>query len=156
MIVRNLFFLALCAVGAMAPFFAHSSAAVNQNTIPVNYRLMDQSTFQKVVVGQTIVGVTSNSKSLYLLYFAKDGSCDLWKQNLVYPGTWWIEKDELGRDFMRAFWPGYAKSSNSNPKDEATSIWYYVDPQQADTLIVATKNERSPVLLVPGRAFPSP
>lgn len=135
---------------------------VNQNTIPVNFRLMDQKTFQKIVVGNTIVGMTRQSQSLYLLYFAQDGTCELWKQNNVYLGSWWSEKDELGRDFMRAHWPDYASTekkslfSPANPNyGSATSVWYYVDAQQTDTLIVATKDFRSPVLLIPGRAFPS-
>lgn len=155
-LLLTLFFL----IGWLSPLTA---ASVNQNSIPVNYRLMDLKTFQKLVVGNTIVGMTRQSQSLYLLYFAEDGSCELWKQNKVYLGTWWSEKDDLGRDFMRAHWPDYASAekkslfSPANPNyGSATSVWYYVDVQQSDTVLVATKDFRSPVLLMPGRAFPSP
>ena len=94
----------LCLIGPIAPLAAAPS--VNQNAIPVNYQLMDHKAFERIVVGNTVVGVTSNSKSLYLLYFAKDGICELWKQDKVYTGTWWVEKDEQGRDFMRAISAG--------------------------------------------------
>lgn len=109
---------------------------------------MDQSTFKKQVVEHTVGGVSSNSKSLYLLYFASNGTCEMLKQNQIYPGTWWIEKDEQGRDFVRAFWPDYA-----HKQPEPTAAWYYFDSQQPETLLVATKNERYPVLIMPGRAF---
>lgn len=163
MFCQKLFCAALCMIAWITPSLADSSVPVNQDAIPVNYRLMDQSTFKKLVVGNTIAGVTSRSKSLYLLYFAANGSCEMWKQNQVYPGNWWAEKDELGRDYMRAFWPGYSSSqkpaapaSAGQNNSDATSIWYYVDSKQSDTLLVATIDERSPVLLLPGRAFPSP
>lgn len=127
------------------------AAPFNQNSISVNYKLMDQTTFKKLIAGRTIAGVSSNSKSLYLLHFAYDGTCEMWKQNRIYTGTWWVEQDEEGRDFFRAFWPDYA-----HKQPEPTSAWYYLDTQQSDTLFVATKSERYPVLLIPGRAFPSP
>lgn len=149
----KLFLMTLCLVaGWSSSSDAASAVAINDNTIPVHYHLMDQGTFQRLVVGNTIVGVTSRSKSLYLLYFAKDGYCELWKQYQVYAGNWWVEKDELGRDFMRAFWPEYSSYDKTHT---ATSAWYYVDTKQPDTLLVATKTDRSPVLLVPGRAFPT-
>ncbi len=163
--MKNLkFFLAaLCLFGSIATLTSVYAADMNQNAIPVNFQLMDHSTFQKIVVGNTIVGVTSNSKSLYLLYFAKDGVCEMWKGDKVYPGSWWAEKDELGRDFFRAYWPEYSSghkdskfSSPNTGKSDATSAWYYVDSKQSDTLIVATKTYRTPVLVLPGRAFPAP
>lgn len=140
------FFFSLCLISSFSLMAAN--APVNQDDIPVNYRLMDESTFQKLVSGNSIVGVTGTSKSLYILHFGKDGTCDMWKKNKVYAGSWWTEKDELGRDFVRAIWPDY---SNADP----SAAWYYVDSKQADTLLVATKTDRSPVLVVPGRAFPS-
>lgn len=156
----NLMNIILCFIGLFASLAAAPS--VNQDTIPVNYQLMDRKTFERLVVGNTVVGVTSNSKSLYLLYFAKDGVSEMWKQDKVYAGTWWIEKDELGRDFMRAIWPEYSSSqkqskfSSSSQSGDATAAWYYVDPKQADTLLVATETYRTPVLLLPGRSFPAP
>lgn len=134
-------------------FFGFTSssyaAPFNQNSISVNYKLMDQSAFKKIIAGRTIAGVSSNSKSLYLLYFAPDGTCEMWKQNHIYTGTWWAEQDDEGKDFFRAFWPDYA-----HKQPEPTSAWYYFDSQQSDTLFVTTKTERYPVLLLPGKAFP--
>ena len=146
----KLFLAAICCIGSIAHISPVFAADMNQNAIPVNFQLMDHNSFQKIVVGNSIAGVTSNSKSLYLLYFAKNGLCEMWKGGKVYTGSWWEEKDELGRDFFRAYWPEYSS------KTDATSYWYYVDSKQPDTLIVATKTTRSPVLVIPGRAFPVP
>lgn len=149
-VISNLLF---CLIGWIIPLSAES--AVNQNTIPVHYQLMDQGMFEQFVVNNTIAGVTSNSHSLYLLYFAKDGTCELWKKNITYPGTWWVEKDEQGRDFMRAFWPEYSSSYDPSSSQEATSAWYYVDVTQPDTLLLATKTSRETLLLLPGKTFPT-
>lgn len=133
----------------------------NQSSISVTYQLMDGNAFQKIVVGNTIVGMTRQSQSVYMLYFLPGGSCELWKQNEVFKGSWWIENDETGRDYVRAYWPDYNSKdpkslfSPENPRyGTATSVWYYMDAQQPDTLLVATKKFRAPVVLVPGRAFP--
>lgn len=128
--------------------------------IPIHYKLMDQATFQRIVVGNTIVGITPQSHGLYMLYFLTDGSCELWKQNQIYAGHWWIEQDTLGRDCVRAFWPQYISSSPKSlfspqhPRyGTATSIRYYFDPN-SNAIFLANKTIRAAVVLAPGRAFP--
>jgi hypothetical protein len=127
--------------------------------IPVSYHLMNHNMFQTIVVGNTVVGMTRQSHSVYMLYFASDGSCDLWKQNRVYLGRWWLEKDEFNRDYVRAIWPQYSSLhpqslfSPDNPRyGTATAIWYYVDSTHSKFL-VANRKFQAQVLLVPGRAF---
>lgn len=128
--------------------------------IPIHYKLMNQDTFQKIVVGNTIVGTTRQSHSLYMLYFLSDGSCELWKQSQIYTGRWWIEKDSLGKDVVRAFWPEYNSSepkslfSPKNPRyGTATSLRYYFD-LDTSSVFIANKMVKTSVILVPGRAFP--
>lgn len=128
--------------------------------ISVDYQLMDRDLFEKVVVGNTIVGVTRQSHSLYMLYFLQNGYCELLKQNQIYQGSWWIEKDKLGRDVVRAFWPEYSSSepkslfSFENPRyGSATAIRYYMNA--AGALFLAGKTFQVPVILVPGCAFAS-
>jgi hypothetical protein len=118
-------------------------------------------TFQTLVVGPAVFGITRQSGSLYMLHFASEGHCKLWKQNQVYEGNWWIEKDGRGRDFVRAFWPGYTSQqaaslfSQENPSyGKATSVWYYTDPKRPGTLHMAGKKFHASVLLVNGKPFP--
>lgn len=127
--------------------------------IDVQYELMDRNAFQEIVVGNTIVGISLNSHSLYMLYFLPDGYCELWKQNQIYEGKWWIETDALGRDFVRAFWPTYISSkpqslfSPENPRyGNATSVRYYRNPKSG-TIMLAGKNFQASALLVPGCPF---
>lgn len=129
--------------------------------LSIDYEIMDQNTFQKVVVGNTILGTTRQSHSLYMLYFLPDGYCKLWKQNEIYDGNWWIEKDELNRDFVRAFWPEYTSSeskslfSPDNPRyGTATSLRYYLNVENG-AIFLAGKNFLSPVILARGYAFPT-
>jgi len=49
--------------------------------LSVEYELADEDAFRSKVVGNTVVGMTRQSNSLYLLYFAADGSSELFKQN---------------------------------------------------------------------------
>lgn len=140
-------------------FFIHKE--VSSDEISINYTLMDEEIFKNIVVGNTIVGVTRQSYSLYMLYFMFDGSCKLWKQNHIYPGKWWIEKDKLGTAHVRAFWPDYISSerdsifSPENPKfGNATSIRYYFDSIH-NSFLVAGKKFQASVILIPGDAFPS-
>ena len=129
------------------------------NEISVNYHLMDQDEFQNVVVGNTVVGVTRQSHSLYMLYFLPNGYCELWKQNQIYLGNWWIEKDKLGRDCVRAFWPQYTSSepdslfSPKNPRyGTPTALKYYFDSQRRALLVAGNTLEAS-VIFVPGCPF---
>ncbi len=155
--MRTLFFkLLLCFV-----YCSFANADFNQDTIPVTYELIDRKAFGTVVVGNTVVGITRQSHSLYMVYFAPEGHCTLWKQDQVYKGTWWIEKDTRERDFVRAIWPEYTSShaqslfSKEHPHyGKATSVWYYTDTTVPGTLYVANKRFRAPVILVPGKAFP--
>jgi hypothetical protein len=151
-----------CGITTSLHCSADLSSDFNQDSISVTYEIMDRDAFNKIVVGNTIVGITRQSHSLYMLYFASDGYCELWKQNQIYEGNWRIEKDEIGRDFVRAFWPQYSSPnqkslfSPENPRfGTATSVWYYVDTTQPNTILLATKKFRVSLVLVPGRAFPS-
>lgn len=128
--------------------------------IPVRYQLMNHEMFQKTVVGNTIVGITRQSHSLYMLYFLPDGSCELWKQNQIYFGSWWLEKDKCERDCVRAFWPQYTSSereslfSIENPHyGKATTVRYYFDLQSGAIFLAGRKFQTS-VILAPGCAFP--
>lgn len=128
--------------------------------LSINYQLLDRAEFEKVVVGNTVVGITLHSHSLYMLYFLPEGICELWKQNNVYAGKWWIERDSQDRDFVRAFWPSYASSeprslfSPHNPNyGQATAIRYYRNTQNGSIFIAGTRFQAS-ALLVPGCAFP--
>jgi hypothetical protein len=122
----------------------------------VDYQRMSRETFQEKIVGNTIVGITRQSRSLYMLYFREDGSCELWKQNQIYPGSWWIDRDSEGEDVVHAIWPNYVSQepkSLFSPKNPAygkpTSLRYYFDPANGG-VIVEGKAFQAPVLLVHG------
>lgn len=131
------------------------------NEIKVCYQLLDREAFQKTIVGNTIVGITRQSHSLYMLYFLPNGYCELWKQNKIYAGNWWIESDAQGRDLVRAFWPLYSSLepqslfSPENPHyGTATAIRYYYSPQNG-AVFLAGKQRQASALLVSGCAFPA-
>jgi hypothetical protein len=128
--------------------------------IPLDYQLMDQEMFEDIIVGNTVIGITRQSHSVYLLYFLAQGDCTLWKQNQIYTGKWWIETDDLGRDCVRALWPDYVSSqprslfSPQNPRyGTATSLHYYIH-RTTGALLLCTKKVQVPVLLAPGCVFP--
>lgn len=144
----------------LACTFSFLSLFCSSDEISLRYQLMNKETFEKIVVGNTIIGITSQSQSLYMLYFLAQGECELWKKNQVYTGCWWIEKDRLNRDVVRAFWPSYHSSepkslfSPKNPRyGTATSVRYYFDPENK-AVFLANNRVRTSVILVPGRAFP--
>ena len=127
----------------------------------VDYQRMNKEMFREVIVGNTILGITRQSKSLYMLHFRADGSCALWKQNQIYCGHWWIDQDQKGGDVVHAFWPGYVSSepkSLFSPKNPAfgkpTTLRYYYN-QTSGGVFVAGKAFQAPVLLAPGCAFPT-
>lgn len=128
------------------------------HSISVDYELLDHAAFHKNIAGNTVVGVTRQSKSLYMLYFAPDGTCELWKQDQIFNGTWWINKDEQGRDVVHAFWPEYQSTepkslfSPENPRfGNATSILYYGSSQHPNALLLVTKSMQAAATVVPGR-----
>lgn len=125
--------------------------------ISMEYQRMDKAIFEEKIVGNTIVGITRQSQSLYMLYFLSDGSCELWKQNQVYAGTWWIDQENL----VHAFWPDYVSSepkslfSPNNPSyGKPTSLRYYYN-QSTGAVMIGGKAFQTSVLLVPGCAFSS-
>lgn len=127
----------------------------------LDYQRMNQEIFNEVVVGNTIVGTTRQSKSLYMLYFLPDGSCELWKQNQIFSGRWWIDQDPKGEDVVHAFWPNYISQSPKSlfsPKNpfygKPTSLHYYYD-RSSGAVFTKGKAFQTSVLLVPGCAFPS-
>lgn len=145
-----LIFLAICYCSTL---FATS------NDVAANYQLMDQKLFEQQIVGNTLIGVTHHSHSLYMLHFLPDGACELWKQNHIYKGSWWIEKDQLDQDYVRAFWPDYSSSernslfSPQNPRyGNPTAVWYYLD-LQSKSLLLVTRAYQTIALWVEGRAF---
>lgn len=130
--------------------------------ISVNYQRMNKEIFHEKVVGNTIVGITRQSRSLYMLYFQTDGSCELWKQNQIYSGRWWIDLDPKGESIIHAFWPNYTSKeqkslfSPQNPSyGKPTSLRYYLSSTSGEVLI-AGKAFQTTALLVPGCAFPLP
>lgn len=127
----------------------------------VDYQRMNKETFHEKIVGNTVVGITRQSRSLYMLYFLEDGSCELWKQNQIYSGQWWIDQDPKGEDLVHAFWPNYISSepkslfSPKNPSyGKPTSLRYYFNTSSSEILI-AGKTFQTSALLIPGCAFPS-
>lgn len=127
----------------------------------LDYQRINQETFNEVIVGNTIVGITRQSKSLYMLYFLPEGSCELWKQNQIYSGRWWIDQDPKGEDVVHAFWPDYIslepKSlfSLKNPSyGKPTSLRYYFD-KSSGAILIRGKTFQTSVLLAPGCIFPS-
>lgn len=137
------------------------NSVIFTDELSINYQLVDRTEFEKLVVGNTVVGITRQSSSLYMLYFLCNGTCELWKQDKTYVGTWWFELDSQGRDLVRAFWPTYTSSdpqslfSPDNPNyGKATALRYYRDIQSG-AIIIAGKKFKASVVLVPGCAFPS-
>lgn len=121
----------------------------------INYQLIDRTEFEKLIVGNTVVGITRQSSSLYMLYFLSNGSCELWKQDKIYAGKWWFESDSEGRDLVRAFWPKYTSAdpqsffSPNNPHfGKATAVRYYRNMQNG-ALYIAGKKFANAVILVP-------
>jgi hypothetical protein len=141
--------------------FCLFSSVLFGDPLLVDFQRMDRALFQKEVVGNTVIGVTRQSKSLYMLYFEADGACELWKQNQIYAGRWWIDQDPEGKDFIHAFWPGYISSepkslfSPKNPSyGKPTSLRYYFN-RESKACFIRGKSFQAPVLLAPGRAIPS-
>lgn len=135
------------------------SSFLSAESIFMDYQRMDKGIFEEKVVGNTIVGITRQSRSLYMLYFLSDGSCELWKQNQIHSGSWWIDQDPKGEDIVHAFWPNYTSmepKSLFSPKNSAygkpTSLRYYYN-QATGEVLIGGKTFQTSVLLVPGRAF---
>ena len=127
--------------------------------IPLDYQRMDRGMFETTVVGNTVIGITRQSHSVYLLYFLPEGDCELWKQNQIYTGKWWIEIDALGRDVIRALWPTILHQKQGrfflqNPGyGTATSLRYYIH-RETGALLLSSKKTFRPALLAPGCVFP--
>lgn len=135
--------------------------SLSADEIPLVYQRMDREMFQNRVAGNTIIGITRQSRSLYMLYFAAQGECELWKQDQTYQGKWWIEQDSENRDVVRAFWPTYTSSEPSslfspqNPRyGNATALRYYLHAQTG-AVLVAGKTFQTSVILAPGHVFPT-
>ncbi len=131
------------------------------DSLSVDYERMNKETFYEKIAGNTIVGITRQSRSLYMLYFLADGTCELWKQNQIYSGRWWIDQGLNGEDIVHAFWPNYISQepkslfSPKNPNyGKPTSLRYYLNPSTGG-IFIAGKSFQTAVLLVPGCAFPS-
>jgi hypothetical protein len=129
------------------------------NEISLNYKLMDEAMFERLVVGNTIVGITRQSRSLYMLHFLPEGSCVLWKKGETFAGYWWMERNASEKTMIRAFWPNYRSSEPAslffpqNPRyGNATALCYYYNAETG-AVILAGKKFQTSVVLVPGRSF---
>lgn len=141
-------------------FFLFSSF-LSANSIFMDYQRMNKEIFEEKIVGNTIVGITRQSRSLYMLYFLSDGTCELWKQNQMYFGSWWIDQDLEGEDIVHAFWHNYISKEPKSlffPKNpcygKPTSLRYYYN-QATGEILIGGKAFQTSVLLVPGCAFSS-
>lgn len=128
------------------------------NEMHFDYQAMNKEMFENKVVGHTIVGITRQSHSLYMLYFTPEGTCELWKGGFIYAGECWID-NESDQFFVHAFWPQYVSSEPNSLfclqnalYGKPTSLRYYVHVQTG-ALLVAGKKFVAPVILAPGRAF---
>ena len=158
------FHLKKCVVFSLLLQFVFMRPLISQApdiSMAVTYELINEAMFRQYIVGNTVVGITRQSNSLYMLYFVEDGTCTMWKQNKIYNGSWWVEKDKDSHDFFRAIWQQYKSNEpNSlfhpeNPRfGNATSLWYYRDFQSPHGFQIATKNFRETVIVAPGCAFP--
>jgi hypothetical protein len=136
------------------------SQEARNHSISVEYELLDDTAFHRTIVGNTVVGMTRQSKSLYMLYFAPDGICELWKQACVFKGHWWISKDNQDRDVVHAFWPEYRSVEPKslffplNPSyGKPTSVLYYHSHLNQNALLLVTKSAQVAAMIVPGRQF---
>jgi hypothetical protein len=132
---------------------------LSADEISLNYQLMDREIFEHIVVGNTIIGITRQSHSLYMLYFLPEGSCLLWKKNETFAGNWWIEQRASGDSVVRAYWPTYHSSEPAslffpqNPNyGKATALRYYFNAATG-AVILAGKSFQTSVVLAPGRQF---
>ncbi len=124
----------------------------------LEYELLDEAGFRSMIAGNTVVGVTRQSNSLYKLYFAHDGTCELFKQNALYKGLWWTSKDESGDDIIHAYWPEYTSQderslfNSQHPRyGSPTSVRYYIAKEAPYGLLLVTKSIQVHALLVPGK-----
>lgn len=151
----------LFCIGFILAIFLSSLSLYSEETaISINYELLDNDAFHRTIVGNTVVGVTRQSKSVYMLYFAPEGICQLWKQSQIFEGSWWIDKDEKGRSVVHAFWPTYRSTqpkslfSTENPRyGTPTSVLYYHSPQNKNALLLVTKSAQAAATVVPGKQF---
>lgn len=130
------------------------------DNVSMDYQRMNKATFHEKIVGNTVIGITRQSRSLYMLHFLADGSCKLWKQNQIYSGKWWIDQDSKGEDLVHAFWPSYTSQESkslfcpTNPSyGKPTSLRYYFNPTNGE-LLIAGKTFQTSVLLLSGCIFP--
>jgi hypothetical protein len=73
---------------------------------------LSEKELQSVVSGNSMIGVTSHSHSLYELYFEPDGTLYFRKSSdnqQVYVGKWWITGN-----IIHSQWPSYDKNPTEN------------------------------------------
>lgn len=66
--------------------------------------------FERTFVGNSIVGVTANTESLYEIYFNPNGDCIFRKGNnklQTYTGKCWSNED-----IIYSYWPSYKENVN--------------------------------------------
>lgn len=144
MLLRSLCFL----------IFLNFAVSIFAIEIPITYHLMDRKEFETWIVDRVVIGVTRQSQSLYMLHFFANGKCELCKQNKTYAGHWWIEQDQDGQDYVRAFWPLYTSVepnslfSPQNPNyGKATKVRYFCD-QEHHFFFITGKNFQSSIIVV--------
>jgi hypothetical protein len=123
---------------------------------------MNKTIFNKLIVGNTVIGITRFSKSPYMLYFSEDGQCDMWKEDRIYEGKWWYNEE---KQTVHARWPNYVSKMiesqfypNNPLNKEPTSVVYYYDPDTTfETFAYISKPGvflYSPVRISKGKRFP--
>lgn len=147
---------------ASSDYFALERAKSPASAIEIKCHLMTKDIFEKMVVEHTITGVTSCHKTPYTLYFAADGSCDMWKEGKIYQGQWWYGENDAA---IHATWPTYV---SKNPTSQfypgsplfgtPTTMFYYFDPSATcgnfAFVTALTPPEFHPISIVEGKQFP--
>ena len=85
------------------------------NSYAFDRKPLSEQKLKKLVVGNTLIGLTCHSKSIYVLYFYPDGRLYFQKNvnpKQTYVGKWWVKGDRIYSN-----WPTY--------KDHTNRLRYY-------------------------------
>lgn len=99
---------------------------------------LSSTRLHELVSGNTLVGQTNRSKSVYVLYFSNNGTVSYQrktKPKALYQGKWWIKNDYIYSQF-----PHYKKHS------KAFKIHYY---QVFENLFVDSSCTKEPYKYAP-------
>ncbi len=102
--------VAICLSVACATTATKQSPATIDSFISMNEKPLTGEQIKKLVSGNSMVGVTHHSKSLYELYFDPNGEVIFRKGNdnkQVHKGKWWVKDD-----MIFSTWPTYNDKIN--------------------------------------------